>query len=90
MKKSEYIEELCGLFLKVKNQEQVLALLKDLLTPDEIKTIVERVQIFKMLKKGIPQRKISQDLGISISKVTRGSHAYKISKSIVTQLPQKA
>lgn len=81
MKKEDYIDELYGLFLKVKSKEEVIFLLKDLLTPKERDSVAERFQIFKLLQKGVPQRKISQVLGISISKVTRGSHAYKISKS---------
>lgn len=81
-----YIDELCGLFLQVKNKEDVLLLLKDIITPHELESLSERLQIFKLLAKKMPQRKISEELKISISKVTRGSHAFKKSKSIVARL----
>lgn len=76
------MDELCGILMKIHEKEDMPALLRDLLTPSELQSVIERVQIFKMIKKGIPHRTISQKLKVSISKVTRGSHALQISKSI--------
>lgn len=47
--------------------------LEDLLTPVELEEIIQRWQVIKMLDKGVPQRKIAKELGVSISTVTRGS-----------------
>lgn len=49
------------------------ALLQDLLTPKERESLAERWQIIKLLVSGIPQREIADRLGVSISKITRGS-----------------
>lgn len=48
-------------------------LLEDILTPQEIASLSERWQLIQMLYAGVPQREISKELGISISKITRGS-----------------
>jgi len=49
------------------------ALLQDLLTPKERESLAERWQIIKFLASGMPQREIADRLGVSISKITRGS-----------------
>ncbi len=87
--KKDHFQELCGLFLKIKSKKDAELLLKDLLTSDELSSISERLQIFKMLLKDIPQRKVSKTLKVSISKVTRGSHALQKSKSIIAKLTAK-
>ena len=49
------------------------ALLEDLLTPNERHSVAERWQLVRLLSSGMPQRDIAAKLGISISKITRGS-----------------
>ena len=51
--------------------------LRDLLTPAEYAEIVKRLQIFRMLEAGMPQRKIAEELGVGIATVTRGARALK-------------
>ncbi len=80
------MDELCTILMKIHEKEDMPALLRDLLTPSELQSVIERVQIFKMIKQGIPHRTISQKLKVSIAKVTRGSHAMQISKSIINLL----
>ena len=82
----QYFDELCALFIKINTKEEALLLLRDILTPQELESIAVRLQIFKKLLKKVPHRKISEELEVSISKVTRGSHALKISKSIINKL----
>ena len=84
--KKKYLDELCALFVGVRSSQQSLLLLKDMLTPQELASLTERLQIFKLLKRNVPHRKISEDLGVSISKVTRGSHAFKRSRSVVSRM----
>lgn len=79
--KKNHLDELCKLFTKINTKDQALVLLKDILTPEEIDSVCERLQIFKCLNKNMPHRAISKTLKVSISKVTRGSHALKKSKS---------
>lgn len=49
------------------------AFLSDLFTPGEYNDVVARLQIVKQLNRAVPQRDIARGLGVSISKVTRGS-----------------
>ncbi|MHA7880666.1 MAG: Trp family transcriptional regulator [Saccharospirillum sp.] len=49
--------------------------LESLLTPAEYNEISKRLQIFKMLRAGVPHRKIAETLGVGIATVSRGSRA---------------
>ena len=51
--------------------------LRDLLTPSEFAEVVKRLQIFKLLEQGVPQRQIAETLGVGIATVTRGSRALR-------------
>lgn len=51
--------------------------LQELLTPSEVSEISKRLQIFKGLEAGMPQRQIAEKLGVGIATVTRGSRALK-------------
>ncbi len=51
--------------------------LHSLLTPSELSEISKRLQIFKLLAAGMPQRQIAEKLGVGIATVTRGSRAMK-------------
>lgn len=68
------ISELCELFASLQSEREAYLLLKDLLTPQELESLAERWQLVQMLAKEVPQRQIAEKLGISISKITRGSH----------------
>lgn len=48
-------------------------LLVDILTPQELESLAERWQLIQALATGMPQREIAEKLGLSISKITRGS-----------------
>ena len=52
----DYLNELLDYLLAVDNREQMHAALEGLLTPSELSEISKRLQIFKMLKAGVPQR----------------------------------
>lgn len=56
------------------------ALLQDLLTPNERESLAERWQIVQLLANGMPQRDIADTLGVSISKITRGSRVLQEGK----------
>ena len=59
------------------SEESLGKFLKAILTPDEIEKLCTRLEIAKMLKQKIPQRKIAEKLGIGIATVTRGSRELK-------------
>lgn len=58
---------------KIKDPDLMDAFLSDLFTPGEYNDVVARLQIVKQLNRAVPQRDIARGLGVSISKVTRGS-----------------
>ena len=72
-----HLRELYELFASVDTSEEAEELLEDILTPQERDSLAERWQLIKMLDEGIPQREIAKRLGISISKITRGSRMMK-------------
>jgi len=49
--------------------------LRGLLTPTELAEVCKRLQIFRLLEAGVPQREIAKQLGVGIATVTRGSRA---------------
>ncbi|CAN5132337.1 hypothetical protein BH09PAT1_BH09PAT1_8280 [soil metagenome] len=67
------LDELLGVLLAVKTKKELTNFLEGILTPKELEEIPMRLQIVKMLKKGIPQHQIAQELRIGIATVTRGS-----------------
>lgn len=73
-------KELRDFLLKMRNEKEADNALEDLFTPQELETISERLQIIRKLKSGFTQRKIAADLGVSVSKVTRGANVLKYGK----------
>lgn len=77
---NSYKKELLDLLLKINKKDDLEIFLEGILTPKELEEIPVRLQIVKMLKKGIPQHKIASDLGIGVATVTRGSKEIKQGK----------
>ena len=71
------MKEFLGLFVEIPNEKIVAQIMEDFFTPAEIETFVNRWQIVKMLDKGIPQKEISEKLGVGIATITHGSLAFK-------------
>lgn len=66
-------KDLFRLFASIESPEEAKLLLEDILTPQELESIAERWQEIQLLAKGMTQRDVAKKLGVSISKVTRGS-----------------
>lgn len=69
----ENLDELVEGVWRLKSKKEVVDFLKGILTPKELEQIKKRLQIVKMLKKGVPQREIAEELDVGIATVTRGS-----------------
>ncbi|GEM_PF-1880336 len=82
-------EELAELFLEFENKAEFKAFLLDFLTSVERKELWERWCIVDLLLSGVAQRDIRDELGISISKVTRGSRAIQTGTGAFVKLWQK-
>jgi len=61
----------------VENRTQMIWIVEDLLTPQEILDIAERIRIFQEIKKWKTQRDIAGELGISVTTVNRWSRVAK-------------
>lgn len=84
----QYLAELVT-YLRHQNSDTALreALLA-LLTPVELSEVSKRLQIFKMLDAGLPQRQIAESLGVGIATVTRGSRAMKAQREALARVNQ--
>ncbi len=59
---------------------------EDIFTPAELDDISLRWKLLKDLHKGLTQRKIAEQYGISLCKITRGSKILKNQNSMVLEL----
>ena len=76
-KQGKRTEELVQTLLKISSKEEMEEFLKGILTPKELLEIPNRLKIVKMLKKGIAQQEIAQELKVGVATVTRGSMELK-------------
>lgn len=77
---SKAFTDLVILLLKIKTKAEMKNFLLGIFTPKELKEIPTRLQIVKMLKKGISQHKIAGDLKVGIATVTRGSKEIQLGR----------
>ena len=73
MTHSRGVTDLTQAIVKIKDLKLAEDFLRNILTPKELDEIALRLQIVKMLKKGIAQREIAKKLGVSIGTISRGS-----------------
>jgi TrpR family trp operon transcriptional repressor len=71
--KSKDLEEFINILLSIKSKEGMEDFLRGILTSKELLEIPNRLKIIRMLKKGISQHEIAQDLKVGVMTVTRGS-----------------
>ena len=67
------LEELMRAFLDVQTKEKMYDFLQGILTPKEILELSNRLQIVKMLKRGISHHDIAGKLHVGVATVARGS-----------------
>jgi|SRR3989344_4598267 len=65
----EFIKEV----LKMNTREKMRDFLEGLLTPKELREILNRLEIVKMLKRGVSQHDIAGKLRVGVATVGRGS-----------------
>lgn len=82
----KFIDELAQVMVSLKNKAVAKAFLKNILTPVELEEISKRLQIVKLLKKGVSQRKVAEKLNVSIGTVSRGSRELKYGESGFRQI----
>lgn len=75
-KSKKYLEELVEAFIKAGSkgsQAEMEIFLRGMLTPKELLELSHRLQIVKLLKKGVSQHEIAGKLHVGVATVTRGS-----------------
>jgi TrpR family trp operon transcriptional repressor len=74
------VGKLVEAFLKNKTSNEMLDFLKGILTPKEFDEVVTRLQIVKLLKKGLPHHEIARRLKVGVATVTRGSRELRLGR----------
>ncbi|MEN9407487.1 MAG: hypothetical protein RLZZ455_703 [Candidatus Parcubacteria bacterium] len=67
------LKELVKTLEAMDTPEKMMNFLEGILTLKELEEIPTRLQIVKLLKQGVSQHEIAEQLGIGIATVTRGS-----------------
>lgn len=73
MKSNKELNELIEILLRIKNKDEMYDFLRGILTPKERLEIPNRLQIVKMLKRGISHHDIAGKLRVGVATVARGS-----------------
>ncbi len=63
--------------LSIKTEKEMQNFLQAIFTPAEQEQIPKRLELVRMLKKGVPQHEIARRLGMGVATVTRGSQELK-------------
>jgi len=63
--------------LSLESEEECDQFLADLLTPEEITQIANRLQVLRLLLAGMKQREVTETTGVAIATVTRASRVLK-------------
>jgi TrpR family trp operon transcriptional repressor len=63
--------------LNIDTKEEMEDFLLGILTPNERQEISRRLEIIRLLLKGLPQAEIAERLGVGVATVTRGSRELK-------------
>lgn len=82
----KYIKELAEILVGIEDPKLMEDFLGNLLTPSELSEVSKRFQIFKLLKNGVPQRKIAEDLGVGIATISRGSRELQYGGKAVSKI----
>ena len=77
MKTDGWRKELVDVIVGIKNRQELSTFLDGILTQGEIVEISRRLQIVKMLKRGIAQHEIAEKLGVGVATVTKGQRKYR-------------
>lgn len=77
----ELPQDLIRVLALASDTDLIHRLLQDLLTPSEVSAIRERWEIVKRLDDGMSQRAIRDEVGVSVTTVSRGNRQLKYGAS---------
>ncbi len=67
------VQELAAVLSQTDDQELIKDFLESILTPNELAEVSTRWALVRLIDDGISQRKVADQLGLSLCKITRGS-----------------
>jgi TrpR family trp operon transcriptional repressor len=68
---------LAEIFAGIRSRRRMRRFLEEILTPAELCDLVLRWRLLQRLHAGVPQRRIAEELRVSLCKITRGSRILK-------------
>ncbi len=71
------LDQIAGILARIEDRKLIREFLICILTKYEIKEIAGRWELVKLLYDGMSQRRIAEQLGMSLCKITRGSKELK-------------
>jgi TrpR family trp operon transcriptional repressor len=71
------IQEIAGILAKIDDRKLIRDFLVCILTPHELQEVDGRWELVKKLTSGLSQRRIAEELHMSLCKITRGSRELK-------------
>jgi TrpR family trp operon transcriptional repressor len=71
------LDQIAGILARIEDRKLIREFLICILTKYEIKEIAGRWELVKLLYGGMSQRRIAEQLGMSLCKITRGSKELK-------------
>jgi TrpR family trp operon transcriptional repressor len=85
----ENLDEISTLLVETHDKSLITDFFKGLFTPAECADIAARWALLKALNKGMPQRAIAKELGLSLCKITRGSKELRKPDSALAKMLEK-
>lgn len=86
-------EDLCQAILSLKTKEECAAFLEDICTIKEIQDISQRLEVARMLSRGISYTTICKETGASTATISRVSRSYEYGaggyKTVITRLSEE-
>lgn len=80
------IRDVARTLASIDDEDLMLELLGELLTPTELRRVDQRWKLVQLLEEGVSQREIARRLGISLCNITRGSRELKKPDSAFRQI----
>ncbi|MCF0262073.1 MAG: transcriptional regulator [Sphaerochaetaceae bacterium] len=80
------ISDVIDIFTETTDRREMTKLFEEFFSDSEIADVSKRWYIFKELYQGTSQRKIANEMGVSLCKITRGSKILKQDSSIVREI----
>ncbi|MDR2343281.1 MAG: trp operon repressor [Spirochaetaceae bacterium] len=86
---NENLAEISAILAETCDKGLIMDFFRELFTPAECSDIAARWALVKALNKGIPQRTIARNLGLSLCKITRGSKELRKPDSALAKMLEK-